>query len=129
MSESSTLGPVVAPRRGVGLAHAAVRDYWELLKPRIMLLIVITTVGSLAFAAHGWPRTSLGRLRPCVGMALVSGGSSGVNHWYDRDIDALMERTSDAPGRRAGASHRARLALGLGLVLAAAGVGARCWSR
>ena len=45
-------------------------------------------------------------------MALVSGGSSAVNHWYDRDIDALMERTSErpvasgrvAPGRRRSAS-------------------------
>ena len=94
-------------------------DYWELMKPRIMLLIVITTIGSLALAADGWPGTELA-VWTVLGMALLSGGSSAINHWYDRDIDALMERTSARPvasGRIAPAA-----ALGLGLVLAAAGV-------
>ena len=53
-------------------------------------------------------------------MALVSGGSSAINHWYDRDIDALMERTSARPV--ASGRVRAEAALGLGVVLAVAGV-------
>ena len=70
------------------------------MKPRIMLLIVITTVGSLALAAQGWPGTEL-LIWTVLGLALVSGGSSVINHWYDRDIDALMERTSARPSRAA----------------------------
>ena len=53
-------------------------------------------------------------------MALVSGGSSAVNHWYDRDIDALMERTSARPVASGRVSPG--VALGLGLFLGAAGV-------
>ena len=64
-----------------------------------MLLIVITTIGSLALAAHGWPGNALAAWT-VLGMALVSGGSSAINHWYDRDIDALMQRTSAPPGRQ-----------------------------
>ena len=84
-----------------------------------MLLIVVTTVGSLAFAAHGWPGTAIG-ISAVVGLALVSGGSSAFNHWYDRDIDALMQRTSARPV----ASGRVQpvAALSIGLVLTAAGI-------
>jgi protoheme IX farnesyltransferase len=110
----------LAPAAGLGTERAAsVSDYWQLLKPRIMLLIVITTVGSLALAADGWPGTALA-FWTVLGMALVSGGSSAVNHWYDRDIDALMERTSARPvasGRVAPST-----ALALGLALSAAGI-------
>ena len=110
----------LAPAAGLGTRRAArAHDYWELLKPRIMLLIVITTIGSLALAAHGWPGDGLAAWT-VLGMALVSGGSSAINHWYDRDIDALMERTS----RRPVASGRVPpvAALVLGLALSAAGV-------
>jgi heme o synthase len=110
----------LAPAAGLGTHRAAsAHDYWELLKPRIMLLIVITTIGSLALAAHGWPGNGVVAWT-VLGMMLVSGGSSALNHWYDRDIDALMERTSARPvasGRVAPVN-----ALGLGLVLGTAGV-------
>jgi protoheme IX farnesyltransferase len=110
----------LAPAAGLPTQRAAsAHDYLELLKPRIMLLIVITTIGSLALAAHGWPGNGLVAWT-VLGMALVSGGSSAINHWYDRDIDALMERTSARPV----ASGRvpAAAALTLGLVLSAAGI-------
>ena len=57
-----------------------------------------------------------------LAMALVSGGSSAINHWYDRDIDALMERTSARPV----ASGRVPpvAALAFGVALAAIGVAA-----
>jgi protoheme IX farnesyltransferase len=110
----------LAPAAGLGTQREAkATDYWELMKPRIMLLIVVTTVGSLALAAEGWPGTAL-TAWTVLGMALVSGGSSALNHWYDRDIDALMERTSARPVASGRVAPRA--ALGLGLVLATAGV-------
>jgi protoheme IX farnesyltransferase len=117
-SRDATTG--LAPAAGLGTQRAAsAHDYWELLKPRIMLLIVITTVGSLLLAAHGWPGDGIVAWT-VLGMALVSGGSSAINHWYDRDIDALMERTSARPvasGRIAPA-----VALVFGLLLGAAGI-------
>jgi protoheme IX farnesyltransferase len=102
-----------APRR------ASASDYVEILKPRIMLLIVITTVSAMGFAAHGWPGTWL-LVATVTGMCLCSGGSSALNHWYDRDIDLRMSRTADRPvasGRIA-----ARDALVIGTALGLAGV-------
>ena len=61
-----------------------------------MLLIVITTVGAMGFAAHGWPGTWL-LVATVAGMCLCSGGSSVLNHWYDRDIDLRMTRTANRP--------------------------------
>jgi protoheme IX farnesyltransferase len=110
----------LAPAAGLGREReASLSDYWQLLKPRIMLLIVITTIGSLSLAANGWPGTAL-VIWTVLGMAFVSGGSSAINHWYDRDIDALMQRTSARPvasGRMAPSA-----ALALGVVLAVAGI-------
>ncbi|MDX6541122.1 MAG: heme o synthase, partial [Gaiellales bacterium] len=117
MTTGATTG--LAPAAGLG-THTRAADYWELLKPRIMLLIVVTTVGSLALAAGGWPGSAL-VLWTVLGMMLVSGGSSAINHWYDRDIDALMARTSARPVASGRVPPAA--ALTFGLVLGAAGVG------
>ena len=63
----------LAPAAGLGTQREArAADYWELMKPRIMLLIVITTIGSLMLAADGWPGTELVAWT-VLGMALVSG--------------------------------------------------------
>jgi protoheme IX farnesyltransferase len=110
----------LAPAAGLGTEReASLSDYWQLLKPRIMLLIVITTIGSLVLAAHGWPGTALATWT-VLGMAFVSGGSSAINHWYDRDIDALMQRTSSRPVASGRVAPNAALALGV--VLAVAGI-------
>jgi heme o synthase len=108
----------LAPAAGLGTQKRAA-DYWELVKPRIMLLIVVTTLGSLALAAHGWPGSEL-VLWTVLGMMLVSGGSSAINHWYDRDIDALMTRTSSRPVASGRIAPTA--ALTFGLAQGAAGV-------
>jgi protoheme IX farnesyltransferase len=114
---------VIAPPAPLTPADAArrssVSDYVEILKPRIMLLIVITTVGAMGFAARGWPGTWL-LFATVAGMCLCSGGSSALNHWYDRDIDLRMARTASRPV----ASGRipAREALLIGNVLGLVGV-------
>jgi protoheme IX farnesyltransferase len=102
-----------APRR------ASLGDYVEILKPRIMLLIVITTVGAMGFAADGWPGSWL-LFATVAGMCLCSGGSSALNHWYDRDIDLLMARTATRPVASGRISPRD--ALVIGNVLGVAGV-------
>jgi protoheme IX farnesyltransferase len=100
-------------------ADASLRDYVELTKPRIMGLIVITTVGSMAFAANGLPSLSL-VAATVLGMCLTTGGSSALNHWYDRDIDRLMPRTAGRPVAAGRISPGGSLVLGV--ALAAVGV-------
>lgn len=70
--------------------------YFALTKPRIVELLLITTVPSMVLAAGGWPsaRTVAATL---VGGALSAGGANAANMWYDRDIDALMHRTARRP--------------------------------
>ena len=97
--------------------RASAGDYVEILKPRIMLLIVITTVGAMGFAAHGWPGTWL-LVATVAGMCLCSGGSSVLNHWYDRDIDLRMTRTAHRPVAAGRITPRDAFAIGIGLGIA-----------
>jgi heme o synthase len=85
---------------------ARLRDYFELLKPRVMSLVVFSGAVGLVIAP--------GQLHPLLAMvavlciALSAGGSAAINMWYERDIDALMQRTRTRPlpeGRLA--SHEA----------------------
>ena len=72
-----------------------VLDYIALLKPRVMSLVVFTGFAGLAVAP--------GDIHPILAavavlcIALASGAAGAINMWYDRDIDALMERTRDRP--------------------------------
>jgi len=96
---------------------AAVADYVEILKPRVMSLVVFTGIVGMALAP--------GHLNPVQALVAVlciavgAGTAGALNMWYDRDIDALMRRTALRPlptGRMAPGE-----ALGFGVVL---GVGA-----
>jgi len=71
----------------------------EISKPRIVVLLVITAVTSM-FAASKLIGPELdywGLLHIIIAGALASAGSSALNHYYDRDIDPLMKRTSTRP--------------------------------
>jgi protoheme IX farnesyltransferase len=77
----------------------ALKELLEVSKPRIVVLLVITAVTSM-FAASKLvgPELSLvGLLHIIIAGALASAGSSALNHYYDRDIDPLMKRTSTRP--------------------------------
>jgi protoheme IX farnesyltransferase len=71
-------------------------DYLSLTKPRILLLLLITELGTMIAAARGWPGTSL-TLTALAGGAFSAGGAAAVNCWFDRDIDAVMARTCTRP--------------------------------
>jgi len=79
----------------VPASTARLRDYVELLKPRVMSLVVFSGVVGLMVAP--------GAIHPLLGataifcIALGAGGSAAVNMWYDRDIDAVMSRTRRRP--------------------------------
>ena len=95
-------------------AGQVVRDYVALTKPRVILLLEITTLFAMIVAAHGWPGT-VRVILTLAGGYLAAGSANAINCWFDRDIDRTMGRTRNRPlpsGRIQPAS-----ALGFGLVL------------
>ncbi|MBE2194031.1 MAG: protoheme IX farnesyltransferase [Anaerolinea sp.] len=77
--------------------RSALRDYLQLAKPRIVILLVFTTVTAMVVAARGTTIPALSVLATVVGGALASGGSSAVNQYLDRDMDQQMSRTRTRP--------------------------------
>jgi protoheme IX farnesyltransferase len=92
-----------------------VADFVTLTKPRIMLLILITAYGSMAFAAGGFPPAEV-TIATLFGLGLSSGGASALNHYYDRDIDALMHRTALRPIPAGRVSPDTAMGFGIGLI-------------
>lgn len=72
------------------------RAYLALTKPRIIELLLVTTVPTMILAAGGWPGTWL-VLNTLVGGALAAGSANAFNMYLDRDIDRVMDRTSRRP--------------------------------
>ena len=82
----------------------AVREYLEVSKPRIVVVLVITAVTSMLAASRfdntpevGWDISMWNLLFLVISGTLASMGSSALNHYYDRDIDKVMQRTSKRP--------------------------------
>jgi protoheme IX farnesyltransferase len=77
----------------------AAKELLEVSKPRIVVLLVITAVTSMYAASKlvGPALETTALLHIIVAGALASAGSSALNHYYDRDIDPLMKRTSTRP--------------------------------
>ncbi|HXX96459.1 MAG TPA: heme o synthase [Candidatus Bathyarchaeia archaeon] len=99
-----------------------VKDYVEISKPRIVVVLVITAITSLLAASRfddtpGWHVTAwqLGFL--ALAGALSSMGSSAINHYCDRDIDKIMSRTSNRPLPSGRLCPRNVLAYGLGMCI------------
>jgi len=89
-------------------------DYWRLLKPRVMSLVVFTGVAGLLLAP--------GDIHPVIALiailcvAVGSGAAGALNMWYECDLDALMDRTKDRPLPQG--KLQPGEALGFGLTLA-----------
>lgn len=92
-----------------------VADYVTMTKPRVQLLLLLTTVATMEIA--GSPSIGL-ILLTLLGGYLSAGGAGAVNHWYDRDIDARMARTANRPIPSGRVSPRAALIYGFGLQVA-----------
>ncbi len=73
-----------------------VGGYIALTKPRIIELLLITTVPTMVLAEKGWPSWGL-VLVTLAGGTLAAGGANAINMVVDRDIDRLMERTKTRP--------------------------------
>ena len=112
---SSTLarldGKIPALRGGV---RGVLTDYYEITKPRIAYLLLITTFAAMVMAARGMPPLGL-TLLTLVGGALAAGSAGAFNCVIDRDIDRLMSRTMSRPIAVGRISPRAGIAFATAL--------------
>jgi heme o synthase len=90
----SSFGAPTATPLAVGGVRQVVADYVTLTKPKVQLLLLLTTVTTMYVA--GDPSVGL-VLLTLLGGSLSAGGAGAVNHYYDRDIDAQMARTASRP--------------------------------
>jgi len=73
----------------------SVKDYFMLMKPRVMSLVVFTAISGILLAP--------GNIHPLIAFVAVlcitigAGSAAAINMWYDRDIDAIMKRTQKRP--------------------------------
>lgn len=97
-------------------ARTRIGAYVALTKPRIIELLLITTVPAMVLAADGWPGTWL-VIATLVGGSLSAGGANALNSYIDRDIDELMRRTRRRPLARHEVTPRNALVFGAALGL------------
>lgn len=72
------------------------RDYVELCKPRVVLLMLLTVVVGMYLATPGWVNISL-LCASLVGIGFCAGSAAAINHLVDRRIDSMMARTKKRP--------------------------------
>jgi protoheme IX farnesyltransferase len=99
------------------LDFSEVRDWFALLKPRVMTLVVFSgLVGLLVAPGHLHPVLAITAIL-CI--AIAAGAAGAINMWYDRDIDAVMRRTSNRPIPAGRIRPQAALSFGVFLAVAA----------
>ena len=108
--------PLVAANLRVGWMERF-GAYVALTKPRIIELLLITTVPAMVLAARGWPGTWL-VVATLVGGTLSAAGANTLNCYLDRDIDGVMRRTSRRPLPRHQIEPESALIFGVALGLA-----------
>ena len=90
---AETTPSVEVPQASLG---AKARAYFALTKPRIIELLLVTTVPAMIVAERGMPSVTL-MLATVLGGALGAGGANAINCYLDRDIDEVMPRTRRRP--------------------------------
>jgi protoheme IX farnesyltransferase len=89
MDAATVVFPAIGWRDRIGA-------YFALTKPRIIELLLVTTVPAMVLAAGRWPGTGL-VLATLIGGTLSAAGANTLNCYFDRDIDEVMRRTSGRP--------------------------------
>jgi heme o synthase len=114
-------GQAYQPAPGRRSARGVARSLFALTKPRIIELLLVTTLPTMLLARRGLPSPWL-MVVTLVGGALAAGCANTINCYIDRDIDAKMKRTSRRPlvARKAGAVVKPAEALVFGILLGAA---------
>jgi protoheme IX farnesyltransferase len=91
-------------------------DYFDMMKPRVQTLLLFTTITTMYVAGN----PSIGRVAlTCLGGAMSAGGAGAINHWFDRDLDAIMVRTANRPVPAGRVAPRNALIFGIVLGIAA----------
>jgi protoheme IX farnesyltransferase len=120
-AEAAGVGPMHETGRYESLPTSgwldAVRRYFLVTKPRIIELLLVTTVPAMVVADGGWPGTWL-VVATLFGGAMSAGSANAVNNYLDRDIDRLMRRTSQRPTARDEVAPGRALAFGVVLGVA-----------
>jgi protoheme IX farnesyltransferase len=101
--------PLAAPSRPI-------RDYLELSKSRIVLMVVVTTAAGYVIGARDFSLLLL--LHTLLGTALVAAGTNALNQYVERDLDARMLRTSRRPLPAGRITPRAALLFSAGIAVA-----------
>ena len=114
----TTSGTSSGASMGAGLSLAEPSDYFALMKPRVMSLVVFTAWVGLLLAPGKLPLWNA--LASIICIAAGAGASGALNMWYDADIDAQMSRTKKRPIPQGKMAPRA--ALGFGAVVSVASV-------
>ena len=118
---SAPVYPAFAGALPVGDRPATLRDtvraYVNLTKPRIIVLLLITTLGGMVIGARALPPLAM-VLATMVGGAFAAGGANAINCYLDRDIDQLMRRTRrrSLPAGRVQPTHALIYGLVLGIL-------------
>ncbi len=97
--------------------RATAAGYLALTKPRIIELLLVTTVPTMVLAAGGLPPLGL-VLATLGGGTLAAGGANALNSYVDRDIDAVMHRTANRPLATGALAPRSAMIFGLALSVA-----------
>ncbi|WP_413038345.1 heme o synthase [Ruania zhangjianzhongii] len=108
-AEASARATTASPRRSL---KQVVGPYVALTKPRIIELLLITTVPTMILAQNGFPSWWL-IIATLIGGAAAAGSANTLNMYYDRDIDAVMARTRKRPLVTGAVTPRAALVFGL----------------
>jgi protoheme IX farnesyltransferase len=95
-SESEGSAVEAASERTASTIRERTVAYFQLTKPRIIVLLLITTVPAMVLARDGWPSVLL-VCSTLLGGALAAAGANAFNCYLDRDIDEIMRRTRSRP--------------------------------
>ena len=108
----------------VAVPRGSLRDYIELTKPRIVVMLLVTALGGMILAESGMPDLGL-ILLVLGGGALAAGGANALNQCIERDLDRQMSRTQNRPVAQGRIHPWQALTFGIGLnIIAAAMLGA-----
>jgi protoheme IX farnesyltransferase len=111
VTQTSAAPAAVAQPRSSG---AILKAYVALTKPRIIELLLVTTLPAMVLAAHGLPGWNVA-LVTIIGGSLAAGSANALNCFVDRDIDSVMHRTERRPLATHVVSARAALVFGTAL--------------
>ena len=93
----ATIGQYIFPDTREDIRESRVSDFFALLKPRVMSLVVFSGFAGL------WVAPGVFDLHPfliaiaMLALAVNAGAAGAINMWYDRDIDKIMNRTRGRP--------------------------------